>query len=153
MNPTFKRGFTLIELLVVIAIIGILAGIVLAALGSTRDKAKNAGAQANLHSLRTQAEVYASANANNYTGLCATAQATNILNAAIKASGATPPVNIAIGTAGSADTVTCHDGAAAWAAEAPMVTSPDNMWCVDSTGRAGTTTVANALIANDLTCN
>ena len=60
-----KRGFTLIELLVVISIIGLLASIVLASLGSAREKARDARRMSDLHTFRTALELYASSN-NGY---------------------------------------------------------------------------------------
>ena len=66
MYKAFVRGFTLIELLVVIAIIGILAGIVLATLGTARSKGGDAKVQTQLHSIQTQAEILASNNSYVY---------------------------------------------------------------------------------------
>lgn len=64
-----NRGFTLIELLVVIAIIGILASIVLVALGASRNNSKDANIRANLSGIRIAAEFLYS-NTGSYDTLC-----------------------------------------------------------------------------------
>ena len=67
-----KKGFTLIELLVVIAIIGILAGVVLTNLSSSRNKAKNAAVLEELSSMRNTMELYATSHDGNYGNAPAT---------------------------------------------------------------------------------
>jgi prepilin-type N-terminal cleavage/methylation domain-containing protein len=57
-SPTGRRGFTLIELLVTVAIIGLLAGLLLAALGSVRETARKTQAQKEVNEIGSAISTY-----------------------------------------------------------------------------------------------
>lgn len=57
-----KRGFTIIELLVVVAIIGILAGVIIASVADSRQRARDARRKTELKSIENAVELYAGFN-------------------------------------------------------------------------------------------
>ena len=129
-NQKFTTGFTLIELLVVIAIIGILSGIVLTSLGTARNKAKVASAEASMSSMRAEAELGVSNNGVYVNDICTGSGSGTLTNL------------IAAVTGQNIGVVDCDPAGAnitAWAAELDYTDSiKSGYFCVDSTGFSGT---------------
>ncbi len=124
MYNIYKRGFTLIELLVVIAIIGILAGIVLASLGTARGGANDAKTQEQLSNLRTAMEQYYVGIGNGSYGTTGCA-----------GTGFVSTGPLAVGASYAGGSIVCNAGTGVWAAQVPL-TAATTWWCVDSTGAA-----------------
>jgi prepilin-type N-terminal cleavage/methylation domain-containing protein len=136
----YLPGFTLIELLVVIAIIGILAALVLVALGSARDKANDARIKSDVGQLRTIAEViYDSAGSSYNDGVlsveaCFEGGAASTCGASNHASVTTLLADIDDANGASGGAATAEDSASAFCVEARLNGTTGNFVCVDSTG-------------------
>jgi len=138
------KGFTLIELLVVIAIIGILASIVLVALGGARAKAKDARIVSDMNQLRSRAEIIVSDNNGDYTRVACSGGDAEVATLC-------SDINIQNGGTNPAITNNGTDGYCAYATL--NATAPSQQYfCVDSALNAKqTTNVAPCGGAND-TC-
>ncbi|MEX1111876.1 MAG: type II secretion system protein [Candidatus Andersenbacteria bacterium] len=155
MNKKNQRGFTLIELLVVIAIIGILAALVLVALGNARDKANDAGIKSSIGQLRTLAEVYYDSNGSSYAGWagCIDApDATTCKTSEISNSVTSLTTDISTKNIDNSDVV-AQSAASQFCMSAALKTAGQYI-CVDATGEFDSTATAagNCATASDLAC-
>lgn len=130
MKISYKKhaGFTLIELLVVIAIIAILSTIVLASLGTARQRARDTRAKSELSQMRAQAELYFT-NGNTFDGVCT----------AIKKDQGLKEMVDSITKNTVSGSVTCFDDGTTWSAKGTIVGEAGAIrdFCADSTGFAG----------------
>ena len=140
-----SRGFTLIELLVVIAIIGILSAVVLASLNTARSKAGDAAIQADMDSIRVQAELnYSIGNCYSDTTTCSSFDKGDCPVVAVNNTFLGDPVIInqiigadtAAGGTSSLSACMATTNATAYAVAHQLRTDPLKAWCVDSTGQS-----------------
>lgn len=144
-----QKGFTLIELLVVIAIIGILAALVLVALGNARDKANDARIKSNLGQLRTLAEVHYDSDGGVYTDLGACFEGTT---ASCAGNIATSVTSLRSDTTAAGGAINATSSATTFCVESDLASSATTYVCVDQTGEFVSNNTASACTAAASQC-
>ena len=134
MTRKSQKGFTLIELLVVIAIIGILSAIVLASLGTARNKGNNAKIETQISQIRAAAEVYSSNHSGSYV---ATYRTDDVCNP--QSGDPSDLYNLLAGTnypQAVAPTCNVASDGSAWEAYHILTASTTQYACADSSGKS-----------------
>lgn len=134
MKKKLSKGFTLIELLVVIAIIGILAALVLVALGNARDKANDARIKSDIGQLRTLAEVYYDSNSASYTGLDTCFDTPSSANCAGGIENSITSLRTDLGSAQGTLTLNTNVTSSAFCISHNLKSNTGSFVCVDATG-------------------
>lgn len=142
MNNKSQKGFTLIELLVVIAIIGILAALVLVALGNARDKANDARIKSNLGQLRTLAEVHYDSNSASYANVGGCFDGTA---ASCKGNIAASVTSLRTDTTSAGGAIDGNSNATAFCVESKLKSDATKFVCVDSSGTFKENSVARCV--------
>jgi len=132
-----QSGFTLIELLVVIAIIGILAALVLVALGNARDKANDARIKSDIGQLRTLAEVHYDGNSASYLApkslaTCFATPTSGNCAGGIEASVTSLKTDL---VAAGSPTLTANAAASAFCISGTLKSDSTQVICVDASGQ------------------
>lgn len=136
---TNNKGFTIIELLAIIAILGLLAGIVVVNVNSSRTKGKDSAVKTQLEQVRNAAEL-AFDTKGDYSGVCAEAGGA-AANSTLTTTGDFGRIATAI-TAIGAGAAACNESGSstAYVVWAPLKSGSN--FCVDSLGNAKVATIA-----------